>query len=192
MGNAHMSIAKYSEWFRLFSANHKLIEHNIDEEMKGADGAKGTQSFHIFEKADIFAAQRSDMNAEKVNLFLVPYEFNPFDQNKNQDFRSRYTCAFTVAQLAEDGNIPLQSKCREQAETVVWDAIFKIVEGARMQANGVHCDSPFGSIDLDDFKVIPLGPIWEWSYGWYVEFTPKLYADFWMNKARVDQNFLNP
>lgn len=184
---ASITINKYIDYFELIAVKNKKILHNANAD--DPNTAAGESYFALFDLADVFTQLKTALGRERVALLLNPYEIKG-DNRNTLDSKAKYTGGFAVVQKATKNEIASQKQAREITEACMWEIINKIIADSN-PVRGNPCESPFGFLQLDDFSIVDLGPIWENHYGWHVSFDFRISVADFLDKSKLPMAF-NP
>lgn len=160
------TVESYNNFFRTAAVRHVNILHNIAAE--GQDSPKGEASFFVGIDSAINGV-RTQQVTDKCTLVLLKYEAKGRENNA-LDYRAMYSGGFIVCKSADASDISDVEAAEKTAEETAWDIINLMVSRMVDAGTGLHCASPFGELDLNDFTMTHVGPFLDKQFGWLVEF----------------------
>lgn len=163
-------IQGYIDYFRQLAVTHKDIQHNIASET--GDASPGEKRFSTWGIDQVVTGLRTKMGDPL--LLLENYEIHTSGQNMH-DVKAAYSGAFTVIGRAKVNNYADEVFQFAKCERIYKDILQKIWQ-EMYGADAEFCSTPFYSFQFHTLSIIPVGPLFDNSFGWRIEFSfnPKL------------------
>lgn len=180
-----ITLKSYIDYFRAIAVAHVSIAHNPLAENQDTDS--GDCYFGIFDLADVFTKLKSSMGSDRASLLVHPYEIKGSNKG-GADNRLAFTGGFVVAKKAAKFDIIDRVNAQLYSEQTTLDIVGKMISDCR-NSDGNKCNTPFENLQLDNFDITPVGPIWENHYGWHVEFSFTMDANIRLHPASIGNNF---
>lgn len=151
---------KYIQFFRGLAKAHKMIAHNPDTESKDYMGTDRS-AFTIFNSDDVLRNVRTNLSPGPT-LHLHIYSSNIM---YNGTVKANREGGFMVTAKPGSNAIADENITYEKCERVALGLIAKL---QHIFAND-RCSLPF-IIDVAKIQMVPVGPIWDDRFGWYLTF----------------------
>ncbi len=155
---------EYIDYFRKLAVSHKDLQHNTATEA----GGEGNKAFARFSADEIVTGQRT-MVGERVlylELFETTYTGDPYS------IQGAKSGAFAVYQQGAQNDFVKEEECFVNTERIMEDLLNQIWQDH--YGKGIkRCKTPFSYFYFDKDSVIPVGPIFNWYFGWRCEFSFK-------------------
>lgn len=155
----------YRNYFRNLAIRHKEILHDPASEEEGAPATN--RHFIQFNTDDVVNALSTAFGAGPC-LALHDYEWNVKD-NGAYAFAHEYKGSLLVIKKAIANDPVDTAAVKDLTETIMADV------QAQMRVDQYNIagsdGSPFKDIDWNKARTIPVGPMWDNCYGWYLEFS---------------------